>query len=90
MVGKCPGAAGLRTPTIKLKKCPECDGEVEVFSTDIKVTCGNCGFVVYNDLELCVRWCRYAKDCVGEELYKTLVGKGRPADGQNEEEDHQD
>ena len=69
MLDKCPGAANLRTPTLKIKECPECGEEVELFSTDIRAKCGNCGFTVFNDIESCIQWCKYAKECVGEELY---------------------
>ena len=75
MFNKCPGAANMRTPTIKIKKCPRCDGEVEIFSTDIKVKCPECGFIVYNDLESCIQWCEYAKKCIGEEQYRKLKRK---------------
>lgn len=71
MMTRCPGSlAG--TPTLKVKKCPECGGDVEVFSNDVKVNCEKCGFAVYNDVESCVQWCKYAKECVGEQLYKKL------------------
>jgi len=70
MMNRCPGSlAG--TPTLKIKKCPECGGEVEVFSNDVSVKC-DCGFTVYNDVESCIQWCKYAKPCGGEELYKKL------------------
>ena len=72
MLDKCPGAAGMRTPTIKIKNCPECGGEVELFSSDIKVKCSDCGFIVFNNIESCIQWCLYAKECVGEELYNKL------------------
>ena len=72
MFDKCPGAAGMRTPTLEIKKCPECGGEVEVFSTDIQVKCRNCGFTVYNKNESCIQWCLHAKECVGKELYYKL------------------
>ncbi|HDP36364.1 MAG TPA: hypothetical protein ENN27_00625 [Candidatus Atribacteria bacterium] len=75
MFDKCPGAANIRTPTIKIKKCPECGEEVEIFSDEMQVKCSNCGFTVYNDLQSCVQWCKYAKECVGEELYKKLKKK---------------
>ena len=71
----CPGAANLRTPTLAIKKCPQCGNEVEVFSNDLKVTCDNCGFVIYNDIISCIQWCRYAKECVGEETYRKLIEK---------------
>lgn len=70
----CPGAANIRTPILKIKKCPECGEEIEVFSTDIEVKC-KCGFTIYNDIESCIQWCKYAKECVGEELYKKLKDK---------------
>lgn len=71
MLNRCPGSlAG--TPTLKVKKCPECGSEVEVFSNDVKVNCEKCGFAVYNDVESCIQWCKYARECVGEQLYKKL------------------
>lgn len=66
----CPGAVNLKTPTLSLKKCPQCGEEVEIFSNDTSVTCGNCGFVIYNDTLSCIQWCKYAKECVGEEMYQ--------------------
>ena len=72
---KCPGAAHIRTPTIKVKKCPECGREVEIFSNEMQTQCSKCGFTIYNDLESCVQWCTYAVECVGEELYKKLKKK---------------
>ena len=48
MYGQCPGSANIRTPTLSIKKCPECGREVEIFSSDIRVACDNCGFVIYN------------------------------------------
>ena len=75
MLDKCPGASDIRTPTIKLKKCPECGERVELFSTDMRLNCPKCGFTIYNDLESCVQWCQYAKECVGEEVYERLVAK---------------
>lgn len=72
MNDKCPGAANMRTPTLKIKDCPECGEEVEIFSTDVKVKCRNCGFNIYNNIESCIQWCLYAKECVGEELYDSM------------------
>ena len=75
MFDKCPGAVGIRTPTIIIKKCPECGREVEIFSNEMQTKCSKCGFTIYNDLESCVQWCQYAKECVGEEMYKKLKKK---------------
>lgn len=76
MFDSCPGAAQFtRTPTLKIKRCPECGEYVEIFSTDTQVKCDHCGFIIYNDLESCIQWCKYAKECVGEELYDKLKRK---------------
>ena len=72
MRDKCGGAANLKTPILKVKRCFECDTDVEIFSTDIGTKCGKCGFILYNEIESCIQWCKYAKECVGEELYKKL------------------
>ncbi len=75
MLDRCPGAINIRTPTLKLKNCPECGGEIEIFSIDVNVKCSNCGFTIYNDIESCIKWCRYAEECVGEELYSKIINQ---------------
>ena len=62
-----------RTPTISEKICPNCGAEIELFSTDTEVRCEKCGFVAYNDALSCVQWCKYAKQCVGEEMYQSMM-----------------
>jgi ribosomal protein S27E len=80
MLDYCPGAQNLKTPTLSIRKCPQCGVEVEVFSNDISVKCSGCGFEVYNDIESCIQWCRHAKECVGEEMYRKLMErKSAPA-----------
>jgi ribosomal protein S27E len=75
MLDHCPGAANLRTPTLAIKKCPQCGEEVELFSNDFSVKCSNCGFVVYNDIGSCIQWCKHAKECVGEEMYNKIMAQ---------------
>jgi len=72
MVMGCPGTFNVKTPTLKIKKCPECGADVELFSVDTRINCEKCGFTVYNEIQNCVQWCKYAKDCVGEELYRKM------------------
>ena len=62
-----------RTPTIHEKTCPRCGQIIELFSIDTEVPCDNCGFVAYNDTLSCVQWCKYAKQCVGEEMYEKMM-----------------
>ncbi|MBQ9881573.1 MAG: hypothetical protein IJM42_03060 [Synergistes sp.] len=58
--------------TIEEKRCPRCGAEIEIFSVDAEAKCPDCGFTVYNDTMSCVLWCRYARECVGEELYEKM------------------
>ncbi len=72
MFDKCPGAVNVRTPTIKIKKCPECGEKVEIFSNELQTPCPRCGFIIYDNLASCVQWCKYAEECVGRETYLKL------------------
>lgn len=62
-----------RTPTIEEKCCPQCGATIEIFSTDTQVACEHCGFVAYNDALSCVQWCKYARKCVGDEMYEHMM-----------------
>ena len=62
-----------RTPVILEKTCPQCGHEIEMFSTDTQATCEHCGFVTYNDTLSCVQWCKYARQCVGDEMYEQMM-----------------
>jgi ribosomal protein S27E len=75
MLDKCPGSANLRTPTLTIKKCPQCGEETELFSNDVSVTCTKCGFVVYNDIASCIQWCKHARECLGPEMFEKLAGQ---------------
>ncbi|MBQ3302216.1 MAG: hypothetical protein IJH04_08765 [Eggerthellaceae bacterium] len=72
-IGGCQGRD--KVPTLEERICPECGAIVEVFSTDTSVACDNCGFVVHNDSASCAQWCKYARLCVGDELYFKLTGQ---------------
>lgn len=64
----CPGSASLRNNiTLEIKTCPECGGDIELFSIDRKAACERCGFTVYNSVQSCVTWCQYAEKCFGTE-----------------------
>ena len=59
--------------SLEEKTCPQCGNTVEVFSVDTEVVCDRCGFVIYNDTLSCVQWCKYARQCVGDEMYESLM-----------------
>ncbi len=62
-----------RTPTLLEKTCPQCGSVIEIFSIDTEVVCDTCGFVAYNDTLTCVQWCKYARKCVGDEMYEHMM-----------------
>jgi len=70
----CPGASRLRVPEIIDKICPECGREIELFTIDTHMPC-ECGFIAYNDTQNCLKWCAYAKQCVGEEIYNRFMSR---------------
>ena len=79
MIQKCPGSSNIKgTPDLKIKKCPNCGNEIELFSTDMKVNCGQCNFVAYNDSQSCIKWCAYARECVGDEIYEIFIKNQMP------------
>ena len=67
------GCQGKPETKIYEKVCPQCGHEVEIFSTDTSVACEHCGFTVYNDTLSCVQWCKYARKCVGDEMYEKMM-----------------
>jgi predicted RNA-binding Zn-ribbon protein involved in translation (DUF1610 family) len=73
MLGGCHGTDNLKTPTLEIKICPNCGSEIEIFSIDTEMACEKCGTVVYNDIQSCVKWCKYARLCVGDEMYEKLM-----------------
>ncbi len=77
-----------RTPTIKEKICPQCGSVIEIFSVDTEVACEKCGFVAYNDELSCVQWCKYARQCVGDEMYEKMMEIAAAQKRHREEERH--
>ncbi|MCL2479693.1 MAG: hypothetical protein FWF22_09330 [Treponema sp.] len=82
MMRSCPGAAWAKNPTITEKICPQCGREIELFSVDPYVKC-ECGFIAYNDLQSCLKWCAYARQCVGDEVYDQFMLKNSKEDKNN-------
>jgi len=71
---RCPGAITIINPIPTYKSCPTCYEEVEIWSNELKTQCRKCGTVVFKeDVPSCIQWCKYARECIGEERYKRLV-----------------
>lgn len=71
----CPGSQKFRTPQPEYIKCPKCSKEVEMWTDEIKATCPNCNNVILRQQEgaSCLDWCKYAKECVGDETYNKYI-----------------
>ncbi len=78
----CPGSVNLKTPTLNIKHCPRCGEEIEIFSNEVSATCGKCCFLIYNDQASCIRWCRYAGECVGPEIVRKFRDTGEGKTGE--------
>ena len=59
--------------TIEERICPQCGNVIEIFSVDTEVVCEKCGFVAYNDKLSCVQWCKFARQCVGDQMYEKMM-----------------
>lgn len=76
MISKCPGQ-DKRNVKIESCTCSGCGYEIEIFSDEFKAKCPRCKKVIPREvLPTCIDWCKYAPECVGEDIYKGhLQGK---------------
>lgn len=73
---ECPGTKLIKQPVPEHRNCQKCREEVEIWSDELMTTCSNCGAIVSREMgNSCIEWCKYAEQCVGEELYKKIVKK---------------
>jgi len=79
MINKCPGSQGFSQPHPEFIKCPFCSSEVEIFTDEAKAVCPKCKKDVLREgAQSCLDWCKFAKECVGDETYeKYLRNKAR-------------
>lgn len=74
----CPGAKILKQPEPQDIKCPFCDYELEIWTDEIKVKCPHCQkIIIRKQTASCLDWCKYAKDCVGDTVYKNYLQNKR-------------
>ena len=72
MIFKCPGQDD-RNLKAEALKCPYCGYDLEIFSDEVKVRCPRCKSLACRQrLPSCVDWCKFAKECVGEEKWRQL------------------
>lgn len=79
MNNKCPGQDD-RNIKSEIISCPDCGYKIEIFSDEVKVRCPKCkGLVCRDRLPSCVDWCKYARECIGEDKWKELQEKKKEA-----------
>jgi hypothetical protein len=75
MINKCQGQDD-RHIKAQMLTCSDCGYKVEIFSDEIKVSCPKCkGLVCRERLPTCIDWCKFARECIGEEKWKESKGK---------------
>ena len=68
---KCPGSLSFSQPKPDIVKCPDCGTDVEIWSDEATGSCPSCSkSVIRTVTQSCVDWCKYAKECLGDEKFK--------------------
>jgi hypothetical protein len=58
-------------PKIELVRCPHCGGDAEIWSDEVEGDCPECHRkFMRTHKPSCADWCKYARECLGEETYK--------------------
>lgn len=75
MIFKCPGAQSFMQPKPENIRCSFCGGEVEIWTDEVNVTCPRCKKTVIREEghQSCLDWCKYARECAGEEVYEKYM-----------------
>jgi HD superfamily phosphodiesterase/predicted RNA-binding Zn-ribbon protein involved in translation (DUF1610 family) len=74
MLSNCPGSQKFKQPQPETIKCSSCGGEIEIWTDEIKAVCPKCNNTVMREQGAsCLDWCRYAKECVGEDIYNSFI-----------------
>jgi hypothetical protein len=74
MIMNCPGQDRFKHPTPENIKCVFCGEEVEIWTDEASTVCPKCKKTVTRDGgQSCLDWCKYAKECVGEDIYKKYM-----------------
>ncbi len=75
MSARCPGQ-DTRWRTVDEYVCANCGHKEEIWSDELKARCSECGSWVYKEqVPSCVNWCSAARECLGEERWKRLMGE---------------
>lgn len=74
MIFECPGSQKFKRPQPENIVCPFCGKDVEIWTDEVEAVCDNCKKKVgCKEGQNCLDWCKYAKECAGEEIYKKYM-----------------
>lgn len=74
MIYNCPGSQKFKQPRPESITCPGCREELEIWTDEFEIKCPKCKKIVKRqEGQNCLDWCKYAKECVGEEVYKDYL-----------------
>lgn len=75
MISQCPGAKQFRQPEPEPMRCPGCGEEIELWTDEAQTQCPKCKKKILRQSERqsCLDWCRYAKECVGLQVYEEYM-----------------
>src|SRR3989338_5737007 len=71
---ECPGSEKFKQPKPEYIRCQSCGEEVEIWTDEVQTTCPNCkAKVTRQEGTSCLDWCKYAKECIGEQKYTNFL-----------------
>lgn len=74
MIQNCPGSKIFKRPEPETIKCPSCSCEVEIWTDEAQAKCPKCKAAVTRPVGAsCLDWCKYAKECVGDQTYNKYM-----------------
>ena len=73
MIFSCPGSQKFKQPQPENIKCPFCDEEAEIWTDEFETVCPGCKKKISRLGQSCLDWCKEAKNCVGENIYKRYL-----------------
>ena len=74
MLSNCPGSQKFKQPQPETIKCASCGEEIEIWTDEIKAVCPKCKNTIMREQGAsCLDWCKYAKECVGENTYNSYI-----------------
>ncbi len=70
MIFNCPGSQKFKHPQPETLRCDSCGAEVEIWTDEAETRCQKCKKrVIRKTGQLCLDWCKYARECAGDEIY---------------------